>query len=112
MDELRLHPCDEFIDVAGHALDSLDVVLVFSVDLAHELLDQVLLVINDLSAGGLLGFNVLFKKKEIANRGLISVTSMGEEQTHAMTMLQLTVRTTQSLRFELQRSTGTDSLDL
>jgi len=64
VDELRLHPCDEFIDVAGHALDSLDVVLVFSVDLAHELLDQVLLIIDDLSAGGLLGFNVLFKKRK------------------------------------------------
>jgi len=62
--ELRLHARDEFIDVTGHTLDSLDVVLVFGVDLGHELLDQVLLVINDLSAGSLLGFNVLSKTKK------------------------------------------------
>ena len=58
--ELLLHSCDQGINIRGHALDGLDVVLVLGVDLTHELLDQVLLVIDDLSASSFLSLNVLF----------------------------------------------------
>ena len=59
LDELVLHAGDECVNVLGHLLDGLDVVAVLSIDLHLELLDQLLLVRDDLSACSLLCLYVL-----------------------------------------------------
>ena len=57
--ELVLHLSDKRVDVLRHLSDCLDVMAVFLVNLRLKLLDKVLFIGNNLSAGGFLRLNVL-----------------------------------------------------
>lgn len=59
MVELDFHTSDQVIDALVHLVNGPDVVLVFGIELVLEVVDQLLLVLDDLLAGGLLGLNVL-----------------------------------------------------
>ena len=77
--ELILHLSDQRVDVLGHLCDSLDIVAIFLVDLGLKLLNQVLLISDDLGAGGFLSFNVL-----------------------ANTRVRVSIRISESLRFKIK----------
>lgn len=57
--ELTLHSHDQGVNILRHLLDSLDIVAVLLIDLLFELFNELLLVRDDLGAGGFLRFDVL-----------------------------------------------------
>ena len=59
--KLVLHRRDQGVDVDRHFLNRLDIVLVFLLDLALELFDELLFILDDLHAESFLRLDVLFK---------------------------------------------------